>query len=613
MTEAVVDPRLTEACSVLRQFVEIKDRKHRLVTYHRCFLGKDAVALLIAKCGWTEAEAISAGNDLIDQGVIRHVCQEQRMENRDYFYSFTDDVFHGRALERWDIENPEHQHRAEHEFDVAPLDALNAELLDNVHPYAWEDGSSEELYNLVVIGAGAGGLVSAIGSNVSGARVAIIEERLMGGDCLTTGCVPSKALIRCAKAAHAVRTASNFGVKVSGFQVDFAKVMETVRASRAGIAENDSAKRFADKGMDVFMGHGKFLENGVVEVNGKKLRYKKAVIATGARAYVPPIPGLETISFLTNETLWNLTELPESLAIIGGGPIGIEMAQSFARFGSKVTVIDHSNRILPREDPEASDVIRQVLEGEGVMFQLGNGVEKIEKSEVGAKLFVSGAASPIEATHVLIAVGRAANTTNLGLENVGVEFDRRGVTINDSFQTTNSDIYACGDICSAYKFTHAADFMARSVIRNVFFLGSAKLSGLTIPWCTYTEPEVAHVGAYGHDLDEGSFDVFRQEFAHVDRAITDQATTGFVKILVKKGTDKIIGATIVGPHAGDLISEVTVAMQGNIGLGAVAATIHPYPTNADAIRRTGDFYNKTRFTPTVKGLFRAIMALRRVD
>jgi pyruvate/2-oxoglutarate dehydrogenase complex dihydrolipoamide dehydrogenase (E3) component len=500
---------------------------------------------------------------------------------------------------------------------VNPWDAYNQQLVSHVHPLDWENPKPAARYNLVVIGAGTAGLVSAAGAAGLGARVALVERHLMGGDCLNVGCVPSKALISAARAAAAVRDAAQFGVDVSGaVGIDFGKVMERMRRLRTSIAPHDSAKRFSDLGIDVFMGDGRFVDGGTVEVAGQRLHFKKAVIATGARAAAPPIEGLNQVSYLTNETVFSLTELPKRLAVIGAGPIGCEMAQAFARFGSEVFMVESMHGILPREDADASALVLESMRADGVKLLCCGKQLRLSKTEDGKiRLAVEshGKAYDEVFDHLLVAVGRAPNVEGLGLHNAGVAYASKGIQVNDRLQTTNPDIYAAGDICSPYQFTHAADFMARIVLRNALFFGRAKASALTIPWCTYTEPEIAHVGLYEKQAqDQGiAVETFTRHFNELDRAVLEGRTNGLARVHTRKGSDRIIGATIVAANAGDMISEITLAMTHKLGLKHIASTIHPYPTQAEVVRQVADAYNRTRLTPLAKSLFSRLMAWRR--
>ncbi len=493
---------------------------------------------------------------------------------------------------------------------IEPMDGHNQTLLANVHPADWVNPSPQPRYDVVVIGAGTAGLITAAGTAGLGAKVALVERHLMGGDCLNVGCVPSKALIRPSRLAAEMRHAERFGLTpAEASATDFPKVMERLRRIRAEISHHDSAKRYRDElGVEVFIGEARFSGPDTVEVGGQQLRFKKAVIATGARAVHPREEGLEETGIRTNETIFNLTELPRHLIVIGGGPIGCELAQAFRRLGSQVTIVQHG-RFLPKEDPEASALIARVFEREGIRVLLDAKVKKAQKAGGRKQVVVevAGKEEILDGDEILIGAGRAPNVDGLNLETVGVEFDpRKGVTVNDHLQTTNPRIYAAGDVCMAWKFTHAADAAARIVIQNALFKGHAKLSGLNMPWCTYTDPEVAHVGLYEADAKEKGVEtaVFKVDMAAVDRAQADGETEGFVKVLVQKGTDRILGATIVSTHAGEMIGEISVAMAAKAGLGTLAKVIHPYPTQAEAIKRVADAYNRTRLTPRVAALLK---------
>jgi pyruvate/2-oxoglutarate dehydrogenase complex dihydrolipoamide dehydrogenase (E3) component len=498
-----------------------------------------------------------------------------------------------------------------------PWDTYNQLLAAHVHPADWKNPKPASRYNMVVIGAGTAGLVCAAGAAGLGAKVALIERHLMGGDCLNFGCVPSKALITASRAAAAVRNAGEFGMHIpEGVKFDFGQAMERMRRLRASIAPNDSVKRFTDLGIDVFIGPGRFLDSSTVEVGGERLSFKNAVIATGARASAPPIVGLDEVAYLTNETLFSLTELPSRLAVIGAGPIGCEMAQAFARFGSEVFLLETVHGILPREDSDASALVLESMVKDGVKLLCCGKELKLSRADGdGIRLVVEshGKEYDIVVDRLLVAVGRTPNVENLGLEEAGVVYTKKGVQVNDQLQTTVSNIYAAGDICSPYQFTHAADFMARIVIRNALFFGRSKTSALTIPWCTYTEPEIAHVGLYEKQAKEQGIEIdsFTRELSDVDRSILEGRTNGLVRVHVRKCTDRIIGATIVASNAGDMISEMTLAMTNGLGLKHIAATIHPYPTQAEAIRQVADAYNRTRLTPMVKNLFSRWMAWQR--
>ncbi len=508
---------------------------------------------------------------------------------------------------------------------LQPDDAHNRRLVADVHPGDWANPKPTRPYHLVVIGAGTAGLVTAAGAAGLGARVALIERELMGGDCLNVGCVPSKALIGAARVAATVRNAGPFGVNVAAqVEFDFGKTMERMRRLRAQISPNDSAQRFRDLGVDVYFGQGEFIDGQTIAVSRAegsttKLTYKKAVIAAGARASAPPIPGLDSIEYLTNETLFSLTELPKRFGVIGAGPIGCEMAQSFARFGSAVTLFQRADSILSQEDPEAAAIVQQQLEKDGVQLLLNSGNIKVSRTpegSIGVAVTQNNQTQTFVVDQLLVAAGRAPNIDGLNLDAVGIDYDHHGVTVNDHLQTTHPRVYAAGDICSQYKFTHAADFQARIVIQNALFaigpFGKKKASDLIIPWATYTSPEVAQVGLHAADArSKGiAIDTYIQHFDDLDRAILAGQTAGFVKVHTQKGTDRILGATIVSEHAGDLISEITVAMANGLGISKIGSTIHPYPTLAEAIRKIGDQYNRTRLTPFNQ---RALKLLQRLN
>lgn len=505
--------------------------------------------------------------------------------------------------------------------EVEPMDIHNQALVANVHPPDWVNPEPAPSYNLVVIGGGTAGLVAAAGAAGVGAKVALIERSLLGGDCLNSGCVPSKALLRSAHAVSDLRSAAAVGVNVAdgAVEVDFPGIMERLREIRSRISENDSAYRFRDElGVDVFIGQGRFASPNTIDVGGATLNFSKAVIATGARPFVPPIPGLEEAGYHTNETIFSLTELPPRMAIIGGGPIGCELAQAFASFGTRVTLIEQGEHFLIREDVDAAALLQKSLEADGVDIALNSEINAVETSGDSGNskrlaLSRAGKEEILEVDVIMVGAGRIPNVEGLDLESAGVAFDRRGVTVDDTFKTTNENVYASGDVCMSTKFTHAADFASRAVIQNALFFGSKKFSALTIPWCTYTRPEIAHVGLYERDaVAQGiEVDTYLRPFSEVDRAIAEGDEDGFVKIHTEKGGDKILGATIVAKHAGEMISEISVAMAGGTGLSKIASVIHPYPTQAEAIRQLGDAFNRTKLTPLVAKIFRIFLSLRR--
>jgi pyruvate/2-oxoglutarate dehydrogenase complex dihydrolipoamide dehydrogenase (E3) component len=499
------------------------------------------------------------------------------------------------------------------QVSVRPMDEYNQKLVSYVHPNNWVNPQPADFYDLLVIGAGTAGLVVAAGAAGLdvGLKVALIEKHLMGGDCLNYGCVPSKCIIRSSRVVGEIFQARELGVIVPQYiEVDFPAVMERMRRLRADISHNDSAERFQKLGIDVFLGTARFASENTVEVGDKTLKFKKAVIATGARAAKLSIPGIEQAGYLTNETVFSLTQQPQRMAVIGGGPIGCEMAQAFRRLGSEVTLFHRSSQILNKEDAESASILEKVFAKEGIRLVLNCQVEKVETVTNGKRVYFSydGQRDSITVDEVLAGVGRVPNIEGLNLEAVGVEYDpRRGVVVNDFLQTSNPKIFAAGDICMEWKFTHAADAAARIVIKNALFsplgFGKQKLSSLVMPWVTYTDPEIAHVGMFENEAQSKGIkaNIIKIPFSSVDRAIAD-GEEGFVKILHRKGSDEILGATIVARHAGEMISEVTTAIVNKLGLSKLSSVIHPYPTQAEAIKKAADAYRRTLLTAKTKRL-----------
>ncbi len=497
---------------------------------------------------------------------------------------------------------------------LLPGDPHDEKLLRNVHPPGWKNPIPAHRYDLVIIGAGTAGLVAAAGAAGLGARVALIERQLMGGDCLNSGCVPSKTLIRSATAIAAARDTHRLGVRApSPAETDFHAVMERVRAIRARISHNDSAHRFRDElGVDVFIGHGTFLDSRRIGVDGASLSFRKAVVATGTSPLVPKIEGLDRIGYRTHETLFSLPSLPQRLGVLGAGPIGCEMAQAFQRLGSRVTVIERADQVLPREDPDVAELVETSLSAEGVDVRLGTSLLAVGEraGEKTLTLDSGGHAENLVVDEIVVATGRTPNLAGLGLEEAGIEHSTQGLLVDDRLRTTNPRVFAAGDICLDTHFTHAADFSARTVIQNALFFGRKKRSSLTIPWCTYTDPEVARVGLGAREAESRgiAIDTFVRHFEDVDRAIADGEETGFVRIHTEHGRDRILGATIVGHRASEMIGEIVLAMDAGIGLGRLASVIHPYPTRSEAIRQCGDAYNRTRLTPRTRRLFEIVLA-----
>jgi pyruvate/2-oxoglutarate dehydrogenase complex dihydrolipoamide dehydrogenase (E3) component len=489
---------------------------------------------------------------------------------------------------------------------LAPLDTHNQRLIDNVHPTDWTNPTPAGRYHLVVVGAGTAGLIAASFAAGAGARVALVERHLMGGDCLNVGCVPSKSIIRSSRVYAELRDAVALGWHVpAGAVADFEAVMVRMRRIRARISPNDSAARYReDKGVDVFFGSARFTSETTLDVDGTTLRFKKALIATGARPARLPIPGLAEAGYLTNETVFNLTMRPRRLAVIGGGPIGSELAQAFCRLGCEVTLLEMSDHLLVREDRDAAAIVQATMIRDGVRVVVKCGIERVEHQGAEKVIhFTRDGVQRVTVDEILVGAGRVPNT-ELGLDAAGVNHDSKGVTVDDTLQTSNPRIYAAGDVCMAWKFTHAAEDAARLAVQNALFPGRRRLSALTMPWCTYTDPEVAHVGLYEHQAAAQGVSVttYTHHWSDVDRAITDGEDDGFVRVHTRAGSDEILGATIVARHAGEMISEVTLAMVARLGLGTLANVIHPYPTQADALRRVAFQYSVTRVTPLVKRL-----------
>ncbi len=498
--------------------------------------------------------------------------------------------------------------------EVLPLDEYNRRLVANVHPADWTNPIPHDSYDLVVLGAGTAGLVVAAGAAGLGIglKVALIEKNLMGGDCLNVGCVPSKCLVRSARVVGEMRRGQELGVETTA-HVDFAVVMERMRRLRSEISDHDSVQRFQKLGVDVFLGQGSFSGENLIEVGGQTLRFKKAVIATGARATRPEIPGLAAAGFLTNETVFSLTAPPDRLAVIGGGPIGCELAQAFRRFSCQVVLLHSGQNLLQKEDPAASEIIQATLSNEGVQMVLGCQIERVEVTATGKTIYYQQQGKPasIVTDEILVSAGRTPNVAGLNLEQVGVVYDlQKGVQVNDYLQTTNPRVYAAGDICMDWRFTHAADAAARIVIKNTLFapwgLGRAKLSALTMPWVTFTDPEVAQVGISAAIAKERGIEIetICISLSKVDRAITDGETAGFFKIHHQKGSDRIVGATIVAAHAGEMISLITLAIKGKWGLGKLSSIIYPYPTQAEGIKKAADSYRRTLLTPRAQKLLK---------
>jgi pyruvate/2-oxoglutarate dehydrogenase complex dihydrolipoamide dehydrogenase (E3) component len=476
----------------------------------------------------------------------------------------------------------------------------------------------EGTYNVVVLGAGTAGLVTAAATAALGGRVALVERGRMGGDCLNTGCVPSKALISSARLVAQIRRAPEWGLDPQPPRFDFARVLESMRERRARLAPHDSQERFESLGVDVFRAAGRFVSPREVEAGGVRLRGRHFVIATGSRPALPPIEGLAAAAPYTNETIFDeMKERPDRLVVLGGGAIGCELGQAFGRLGVQVTIVELAGRILEKEDDDASEAVRRRLEAEGVRVRVGTRAHRVTRQEGRVRVKVQtgdGPGETLEADALLVAAGRVPNTEGLGLEAAGVAHDRSGVRVDAQLRTSRSHIYAAGDVAGGHQFTHVADDHARTIVRNILLpWPKTKVSQAVLPWCTFTSPEVARVGlSEGEARRQGTaYDVWVQPMSEVDRAVLEREEEGFVKVLAAKGGDRILGVTVVGERAGDLVHELVVAMKHGLGLRAISGTIHAYPTFAEAMRKAADRQQKARLTPLALKAFAWLYRHRR--
>jgi len=499
-------------------------------------------------------------------------------------------------------------------YSTAPQDAHERERLENVHPGGWRNPQPAVRYSLAVVGAGTAGLVAAHAAAALGAKVTLIERDLLGGDCLNVGCVPSKTLIRTSHLYADMRNAEQYVAQTpANIRVDFPAVMQRMRGIRARISRADSVRRLIAAGVDVFFGQACFTGTDALTVDGAKLRFKKALIATGARPDTPSIPGLVEAGYLTNENVFDLTELPRRLLVIGGGPLGCELAQAFCRFGAQTIITQNWPLFLPKEERDAAQLLSDAFARDGIEVRLNTRAVnvRVEGGQKLVDLVSDDYKSTVAVDAILTGTGRVPNVEGMNLDAAGVDFDTTtGIRVDDFLQTSNRRIYAAGDACLEHKFTHTADASARIVVQNALFLGRQRLSALTIPWCTYTDPAIAHVGIYvrqarAQDIPVKTFTIPMHD---VDRAIADGEEAGFVKIHVRERTDRILGATIVARHAGEMINEITLALVAGIGLRTLARVIHAYPTQAEAIKKAADAYNRTRLTPTIQSMLRRWLA-----
>ena len=470
-------------------------------------------------------------------------------------------------------------------------------------------------YDLVVIGGGTAGLVSAAGAASLGARVALVERDRLGGDCLYRGCVPTKTLVKSARVAHLIRHSGEYGVVSGEPEVDFPAVMDRMEGVIERAGEHDSPERFRGLGVDVFEEEARFEAPDLVAVDGRRLGARSVIVATGSHSTTPPIDGLQEAGYVDHVGALALRRLPRSLVIVGSGPIGSEFAQIFARFGSDVTLVSTSPLPLPKEDPEIGEVLRQVLLADGVTFHGGYRAEKV-RVENGEKVMTARNAAghevEVRGEEILVAAGRAPTAGSLALENAGIELGEKGLMVDGHLRTTAPNVYAAGDITGKYLFTHVAEYQARNALRNALFPVKAKADHRVVPWTTFTDPEVARVGLTEEQArrEHDGVEVFRQPFSGVDRAMADGETTGLVKIVTGK-RGKILGGHIIGPDAGNLIHEIVLAMHKNIPIGTLSTTIHVYPTLAQANQRAADNYYREKLFQN-RRLFSAFFGARRL-
>lgn len=472
-------------------------------------------------------------------------------------------------------------------------------------------------YDLVVVGAGTGGLVPAAGGASLGARVALVEGSEMGGDCLNRGCVPTKALIKSAKVASLMRRAPEFGLGSVPVEVDFPAVMRRMRGVIERAGEHDSAERFRSLGVDVFQGEqARFTGPRELSVGGRRLRGRSVIIATGSHPATLPVPGLEEAGYLTNETVLELEEMPRSMVVVGSGPIGSEFSQMFARFGCRVELVSLSPNPLPVEEPEVGEALKSYLEADGARFHGGFGVESVRR-ETGEKVVVvkhqSGEVRELRGEEVLVAAGRAPSVGGLGLENAGVEVGEQGIRVDERLATSAAGVYAAGDVTGILQFTHAAEYQGRIALSNALFPVKQKADYRAIPWTTFTDPEVARVGLTERQAREEHepVEAFTFPFSDLDRALCDGETRGFVKLVTGR-RGKLLGGHIIGPDAGNYIGEVALALKKGMKVGDLSQTVHVYPTLAESVKRAADaYYREKLFTGRNRKLLQTFFGLRR--
>ncbi|MGQ0560483.1 MAG: dihydrolipoyl dehydrogenase family protein [Gemmatimonadota bacterium] len=454
-------------------------------------------------------------------------------------------------------------------------------------------------YDLIVVGGGAAGLVTAAGAAGLGARAALVERQRMGGECLWTGCVPSKALLACARAAADAREARRSGDSEGDVRVDFAAVMEHVRQARRTIEPHDSPERYRSLGVSVYHGQARFTGERSLRVDRQTLSARHIVIATGSRPVIPNIPGLSAVGFHTNETIFDIDRFPESLIVLGGGAIGVEVAQAFALLGSRVTVIEAAPRVLAREDGELTAILERELRDAGIALELGVSAERVEQTAAGVRVHAAG--KQHDAAALLVATGRESVLDTLELEKGGVETSERELVLDDRLRTSATNVWAAGDVTGAPRFTHVADYQARTVLRNALFPFSTRVNYDVVPHVTFAIPELARVGLTAEEASErhGGVRTFTRKFAELDRAVADGRTTGVLKI-VTDAKGHILGGHVLGHQASSIIAEIALAMRERVSLSRLASLIHAYPTYAEAVKQSGDAFNRARFAGFAK-------------
>jgi pyruvate/2-oxoglutarate dehydrogenase complex dihydrolipoamide dehydrogenase (E3) component len=489
---------------------------------------------------------------------------------------------------------------------LPPGDDHNRRLRDHVRPEAWSARPAKGVYDLVAIGGGTAGLVASGGAALLGAKAALIERAHLGGDCLVTGCVPSKALIASANVAHAARRSAPFGVRTGPVEVDFPAVMERVRRVRADTARHDGAEEMRRRGVDVLFGTARFTGPRALDLDGTEVRFRRTVICTGGRPDVPEVPGLRE-NCLTSETVFTLTSRPARFVVVGGGPVGCELAQAMARLGSQVTVLQRGDRLLPRDDPDAGRLLADVFREESIDVRLQTRPTRVDRDPVGLRVETHGPEGDgvLSADAILVAAGRRPNVEGLNLGAAGVACDASGVRVNWRHRTTNARVYAAGDVCSRFMFTHAAYAQAEYACLNALLPVRLNARDRVMSWTTFTDPEIAHAGIGWNGLCEmdGRIDSYTLPFTHNDRARTEGRTSGFIRVHCRRGTDRILAATVVAPRAGEIIAPLAVAITNGWRLRHLQRTVFPYPTWGEAVRKVADEW---RFSTLTSGALRLV-------